>query len=79
MLHFCLYRKLNWYGLAFQMLLKNSHAFVIDGFAYWRPQTRYLVKNFDFYFRANMGWAGSYDGFYLVNKDMSISFEGWRL
>ena len=33
------------------------------------------LKNFDFYFRANMGWAGSYDGFYLVNKDMSISFE----
>ena len=27
------------------------------------------------HFRANMGWAGSYDGFYLVNKDMSISFE----
>ena len=23
MLHFCLYRKLNWYGLAFQMLLKK--------------------------------------------------------
>ena len=66
--------KLIWVGVS-DASKKASHAFVIDGFAYWRPQTRYLVKNFDFYFRANMGWAGSYDGFYLVNKDMSISFE----
>ncbi len=66
--------KLVWVGVS-DASKKASHAFVIDGFAYWRPQTRYLVKNFDFYFRANMGWAGSYDGFYLVNKDMSISFE----
>ncbi|MCR2007640.1 C10 family peptidase [Bacteroides acidifaciens] len=54
---------------------KGSHAFILDGFAYWRPKTRELVKNFDFYFRANMGWGGSSDGFYLVNKDLSISFD----
>ena len=46
-----------------------------NGWAYWRPQTRYLVKNFDFYFHANMGWGGYYDGFYLVNKDLSITFD----
>ncbi|MCS2590103.1 hypothetical protein NXX56_00435 [Bacteroides thetaiotaomicron] len=48
---------------------------MLDGFAYWRPQTRYLVKNFDFYFHTNMGWGGYYDGFYLVNKDLSITFD----
>ena len=53
----------------------GSHAFILDGFAYWRPQTRYLVKNFDFYFHTNMGWGGYYDGFYLVNKDLSITFD----
>ena len=53
----------------------GSHAFILDGFAYWRPQTRYLVKNFGFYFHTNMGWGGYYDGFYLVNKDLSITFD----
>ena len=53
----------------------NMPTFILDGFAYWRPQTRYLVKNFDFYFHTNMGWGGYYDGFYLVNKDLSITFD----
>ncbi|MCR2007638.1 C10 family peptidase [Bacteroides acidifaciens] len=65
--------KLVWIGVGSDR--GGRHAFVLDGFAYWRPKTRELVKNFDFYFRANMGWGGYYDGFYLVNKDLSISFD----
>ena len=55
--------------------IDENKSFILDGFAYWRPQTRYLVKNFDFYFHTNMGWGGYYDGFYLVNKDLSITFD----
>lgn len=54
---------------------KGSHAWVIDGYAICTKTTREILKNFDLYFHANMGWDGTDSGFYKVNADTSIDFE----
>ncbi len=53
----------------------DTHAWVIDGYAICPKSTRAIVKNYDLYFHANMGWGGNNNGFYKVNTDLTISFE----
>lgn len=53
----------------------SSHAWVIDGYALCKRSTRELVKKYDVYFHANMGWEGEEDGYYKVNADTSMDFE----
>ena len=54
---------------------KGSHAWVIDGYAICQKKTREILKNYDLYFHANMGWGGTDDGWYKVNADTSTDFE----
>lgn len=34
-----------------------------------------LLKSYDLYFHANMGWGGTDNGYYKVNADTSTDFE----
>lgn len=54
---------------------EGSHAWVIDGYAVCDKTSRELVKAFNVYFHANMGWNGTDDGYYLVKPDTSLDFE----
>lgn len=65
---------------------KVGHAFIVDGYMMCRmnvggqylsldTKTKELVKIYDLYFRANLGWGGSSDGYFLLNKDASVDFE----
>lgn len=54
---------------------KGSHAWVIDGYAICQKTTRDIVKNYDLYFHANMGWGGTDSGYYKVNSDATTDFE----
>ncbi len=54
---------------------KGSHAWVIDGYRICKKSTRQIVKVYDLYFHANMGWGGTDDGYYLVGSDVSLTFN----
>lgn len=54
---------------------KGSHAWVIDGYAICQKTTREILKNYDLYLHANMGWGGINNGYYKVNADTSTDFE----
>lgn len=54
---------------------EGSHAWVIDGYAVCNKTSRELVKAFNVYFHANMGWNGTDDGYYLLKSDTSLDFE----
>lgn len=54
---------------------KASHAWVIDGYAICEKASREILRDYDLYFHANMGWAGRDNGFYKVNADTSIDFD----
>lgn len=54
---------------------KGSHAWVIDGYAICQKTTREILKRYDLYFHANMGWGGPDNGYYKVNADTSTDFE----
>jgi hypothetical protein len=63
-----------------------SHIFIVDGYllcklyygavsASVNTETKELVKLYDLYFHANLGWGGISNGYYLINKDTSVNFE----
>lgn len=63
-----------------------AHAFVLDGYLLCKlyygamaasidTDTKELVKLYDLYFHANLGWGGNSSGYYLINKDTSVDFE----
>ena len=62
-----------------------AHAFIVDGYllckqfygnvAASQTKSKELVKKYDLYFHANLGWGGYCDGYYLINKDTSVDFE----
>jgi len=61
----------------------GSHAWVVDGYQIRvRPsnvapspkQPRRILKRYNVYCHANMGWGGSFDGWYLYRYDGSIDF-----
>lgn len=53
----------------------GSHAWVIDGYRLCKKTTRELIKIYDIYFHANMGWDGTDDGYYMIASDLSLDFE----
>lgn len=64
----------------------NSHIYFVDGYLLCKlyygamsasadTETKELVKLYDLYFHANLGWGGDSNGYYLINKDTSIDFE----
>ena len=64
----------------------SKHAFLIDGYLLCKKNfgnvssivntgSKELVKRYDLYFHANFGWAGTGDGYYLINQDISVDFE----
>lgn len=62
----------------------GSHAWVVDGYQIRvRPsnvapspkQPRRILKRYNVYCHANMGWGGSFDGWYLYRYDGSIDFD----
>lgn len=55
----------------------NAHAWVIDGYRLCKKsKARELIKIYDIYFHANMGWGESKDnGYYLIHSDLSLTFE----
>ncbi len=64
----------------------NSHIYFVDGYllcklyygamsASLSTGTKELVKIYDLYFHANLGWGGDSNGYYLINKDTSVDFE----
>lgn len=54
----------------------TNHAWVIDGYAICRKSAREILRYYDFYLHANMGFHdGDYNGYYRVNPDITISFE----
>lgn len=54
---------------------KGSHAWVIDGYRISQKPAREIIKRYNLYFHANMGWGGAQNGYYLVNSDASITFD----
>lgn len=65
-----------------------GHAFILDGFLkcqkYYGLSTangtgtgefQTLINNYDCYFHTNLGWGGSYDGYYLIEKNSSVYFQ----
>lgn len=59
--------------------VNNGHVWVIDGWVICKKgdTARMLVKNYDVYYHAMMGWSviNGNNGYYLVNEDTSIDFE----
>ena len=53
----------------------KSHAWIIDGYAQCVKTSRTILKQYDLYFHANMGWDGIDDGFYRFNSDSTIDFK----
>ena len=63
-----------------------GHAFILDGYIqctkYYGAQTANqsgttlgLVNQYDCYFHTNLGWGGSADGYYLIEKNSSVYFQ----
>lgn len=53
-----------------------AHMWIIDGYARCvKSAARIIVQQYDVYFHANMGWNGTDNGYYKVNKDTSLDFE----
>lgn len=62
----------------------GAHLWVIDGctihskprsFAMPQSTRADLVRIYNVYFHCNMGWDGWDDGYYLINSDMSMTFD----
>lgn len=53
----------------------NSHAWIIDGYAQCIKTSRTILKQYDLYFHASMGWDGINDGYYRFNSNSTIDFE----
>lgn len=53
----------------------NSHAWIIDGYAQCVKTSRTILKQYDLYFHASMGWDGINDGYYRFNSNSTIDFE----
>ena len=56
---------------------KEGHVWVIDGYLICKKGSRELVRVYDVYYHALMGWSktGGNDGYYLVNSDTKMDFE----
>lgn len=55
----------------------TNHAWVIDGFSICQKSTREIIRQYDLYYHANMGFeGGSYTGYYKVDPGVKISFDG---
>lgn len=52
-----------------------SHAWIIDGYAQCTKTNRAIIKQYDLYFHASMGWDGTNDGYYRFNSNGTIDFE----
>lgn len=62
----------------------QNHAFVIDGYLICRkphdtsfavqPRAN-IVLNYDMYWHVNLGWGGSYNGYYKLNPDTNVDIE----
>ena len=53
----------------------TGHTWIIDGYAMCIKTNREILKQYDLYFHANMGWNGNNDGYYKFNPDTTIDFE----
>lgn len=69
---------------AAEAFTNGSHAWVVDGYQIRvRPsntvsspaQPCRILKRYNVYCHANMGWGGSFDGWYLYRYDGSIDFD----
>lgn len=63
-----------------------SHAFIVDGYLMCQKyvgnrslsldtNTKGLAQVYDMYFRANLGWGGNSDGYFLLNTNASLDFH----
>ena len=53
----------------------TGHTWIIDGYAMCIKANREILKQYDLYFHANMGWNGNNDGYYKFNPDTTMDFE----
>lgn len=66
----------------------QGHAWVVDGFIICQKDTEYnaifaagmdtranIVKYYDMYWHANLGWGGTANGYYKLNSDTHVDFE----
>lgn len=53
----------------------EGHAFILDGYIIAKKNTRTIVKNYDLYWHANLGWGDLNTGFYRLNLDTNVDFE----
>lgn len=54
---------------------RGYHAWIIDGYQTTRKNTKELLKSYNMYVHANMGWGGFDTGYYLVGDDQSLVFN----
>lgn len=61
----------------------QNHAFIVDGYIICQKPSNFsiaetradIVKVYDMYWHINLGWGGSYDGYYKLNKDTNVDIE----
>lgn len=59
----------------------QGHAWLLDGYmiakqgGYERSSTRALVRIYDVFWHANLGWGGQGDGYYKLKLDTHVDFE----
>lgn len=54
---------------------RGYHAWIIDGYQTTRKNTKELLRNYNMYVHANMGWGGFDSGYYLVGDDGALVFN----
>jgi hypothetical protein len=61
----------------------QGHAWIIDGYIIAKKpfspvsstNTRMVMKSYDVFWHANLGWGGSQDGYYKLKLDTHVDFE----
>lgn len=66
----------------------QGHAWIVDGFIISQKDTEFntilsagidtranIVKYYDMYWHANLGWGGTANGYYKLNPDTHVNFE----
>lgn len=63
----------------------QGHAWIVDGFIICQKDTEFetskidtraqIVKYYDMYWHANLGWGGTANGYYKLNSDTHVDFE----
>ena len=61
----------------------QNHAFIVDGYIVCKKKSNLsnietradIVKVYDMYWHINLGWGGSYNGYYKLNQDTNVDIE----